>query len=1058
MKKKSLLVCFSAFLMFSVNLAFGQKEVSGKISSEAEGVLPGVSVLVKGTTLGTISGSDGTFKLAVPSSSSILVFSAIGYTPLEMPVGSQTSFTISLKPDNQLLSEVVVTALGISREKKSLGFSQQALSGTELTEARSQNVVNGLSGKIAGVRINSNGGAGSGSTIQIRGASSVSGNNQPLVVINGVPMQQSSSNQFGGGISEINPDNIKEISVLKGPNAAALYGSRAANGVILITTKDGSGTKGLGIEVNSNFTAERPFIKPDFQNTYGGGNGYRTWYSDGWSGVIQPDAYEQYQAAYGNLVPGSTTGTAGTDESWGAPMDGRLVRHWWSGTEVAPLTPQPNNWEEFWNTGTTLTNSIALNGGNESGSFRLAYSNLSQNGIAAFNTYKRDNFNITSSYKLNTWLTANVNGEYIKSGGNRNYQEGQQFIWAHRHISWDQHRDWRGLADTHIQRARPGRLPDTDPPNWQHTYFTNPYFINEMLPTTNDKDRLLGNISLQAKLTDALGLMLRTGTDVWSDTRINIVNFERVRNGNQTPGRYSEDVQRRQETNHDFLLTYDKMFGRDFSFLGQAGGAVRTNYYKRNYTYVGELVVDGLYNLSNANPSQNVAESAIFESEVQSVYGSVQMGYQNALFLDLTARNDWSSTLPIENNSYFYPSASLSAVVTDLLGVSSNLLSFGKLRASWAQVGNDADPYQLAQTFRSAGSWDGSIPQYYENTQLANAFLKPEITTGIEVGADLRFFRNKIGLDVTYYNQTTENQILGVEISRASGYANRILNAGKVNNQGIEITLTGTILELPGGFKWEANVNYARNRNKVLELAEGLDTYTLASRRGLTSIARVGEPYGTLYGIGFKKSPDGQIVFQNGLPVTESTPQILGNIQPDWTGGLLNSFSFKGLTLTALIDVRMGGSFYDEGTATARWTGQYAETAIGREEGVIGKGVMNIGTSESPNYVPNDVIVAGNQFYGFNNPRRYHEAAIFDASYAKLREVTFGYRFPTAFLSKAKIQNAKLSLVGRNVLMLFSNAPHIDPEVDRLGGNAQGFGYGEIPSSRSLGFNLTLGF
>ena len=1032
------------------------QSVSGVVTAPGEGGLPGVSIAVKGTTTGTISDFEGKYSINA-SSNATLVFSAIGFTTKEVAVGNQSVINIELKEDNQLLNEVVVTALGITREKKSLGFSQQEVSGDKLSESRSTNVVNGLSGKIAGVNISSNGGPGSGSNIIIRGSSSVSGNNQPLIVINGVPMQQSTSNTFGGGISEISPDNIKEMSVLKGPNAAALYGSRAANGVILITTKDGSSTKGLGISFTSNFTAERPFIKPDFQNTYGGGNGYRTWYADGWSGVIQPDAYDQYQAAYGNLVPGSTTGTAGTDESWGAPMDGRLVRQWWTGTDVAPLTPQPNNWDEFWDTGSTFNNSIALSGGSETGNFRLAYSKVDQKGISAFNTYKRDNITFSSGYNLTPWLKATFNGDYIKTGGNRNYQSGQQFIWAHRHVSWDQLANWSDYVDTHIQRSVAGKLPDTDPPNWQHTYFTNPFYTNEMLPTTNDKDRLLGNMALNFKLTEDLGLMLRSGTDFWSDTRINVANFERVRNGNKTPGAYSEEVLRSQETNHDFLFSYDKMFTNDFSFTGQAGGAVRKNYYKRNFTNVGQLVVDGLYNLANSNPSQNTVASAIEASEVQSLYTSLQFGYMNALFLDLTARNDWSSTLPAGNNSYFYPSASVSAVLTDLMDISGPVLSFGKLRASYAQVGNDASPYQLSQTFRAGGSWNGSIPEYYENTQIANSSLKPEITTGLELGADLRFFKSKVGLDVTYYDQTTKNQILGVEISKASGYNTRILNAGKVSNKGIEITLSGTVLELPSGFKWNTTLNYARNRNKVIELAEGLETYTLQERRGLTSIARIGEPYGTLYGIGFAKTDDGQIIYENGLPVVASTPQILGNIQPDFTGGFMNTFSFKNFELNALLDVRMGGAIYDEGTATARWTGQYAETAIGREEGVIGKGVMNIGTAENPEYVPNDVVVAGNQFYGYNNPRRYHEAAIFDASYVKLRELSLGYTIPASVLSKLKVQNAKLSLVGRNVLMLFSNHPHIDPEVDAYGGNSQGFTYGQLPNSRSLGVNLSVG-
>lgn len=1055
---KKHLYYLTVMLLLPLSILAQDKVLTGVVSSIEEGALPGVSIALKGTAIGTLTDASGKFTIKVPTSGGILVFSAIGFQTIEEKIDNRTNYQITLATDSKTLNEVVVTALGISREKKSLGFSQQEVKGESLVEARSTNVVNSLAGRIAGVRISSNGGPGSGSTIQIRGSSSVSGNNQPLIVLDGVPLQQQYDKQFGGGISEINPDNIKDISVLKGPNAAALYGSRAANGVILITSKDGAGSKGLGIEYNANFTAERPLVKPNFQNTYGGGNGYTTWYSDGWSGTIQPDAYDQYKAAYGFVNPGRTTGTDGTDESWGAPMDGRLVRQWFTGKEVAPLTPQPNNWNEFWETGTSFTNHIALSGANEKGSFRLAYDRLDQKGIAYKNGFERSNFKINSNYNLTKYLSATVSGEYIKSGGNRTYQNGDTFIWSHRHVSWDQLADYKDYADVHIQRAVAGRLPDSDPPNWQHTYFTNPFYTNEYLPNKNDKDRLVGNIAVNAKLFPFLKLMLRSGTDMWTDTRINIANFERVRNGNRTPGTFSEEVLRRQESNHDFLLSFDKSIGKNFTIVAQGGGALRTNYYKRNFTNVGELVVDGVYNLSNSNPSQNSVASRIEKTNVQSLYGSAQFGYLNALFLDVTARNDWSSTLPSNARSYFYPSVSASAVVTDLINIPKNILSFGKVRASWAQVGNDADPYQLAQTFRASGSWNGSIPEYFENITIANSSLKPEITTGVELGLDLRFFRNKVGLDFTYYDQTTKNQILGVEISKASGYDKRILNAGKINNKGLEITLSGTPFESVSGFKWDVAVNFARNRNLVVELAEGLTTYTLQERRGLISIAQVGQPYGSLYGIGFKHAPDGQIVYVDGLPVVETTPRVLGNIQPDWTGGISNTFAYKRLSLSVLIDVKKGGDFYDEGTGTARWTGQYAETAIGREEGIIGKGVKNIGSAESPQYVPNDVIVAANQLYGYNNPRRYHEAAIFDGSYIKLREVSLGIRLPEALLKKARIQNAKLSLVGRNLAILFKNSPHIDPEVDRFGGNSQGFAYGELPSSRSLGFNLSLGF
>lgn len=1022
--------------------------------------MPGVNVVLKGTSLGTTTDAKGKYALSVPGDASTVTFSSIGFVTGEEKIGSRSVLDMTMLSDARMLSEVVVTtAFGVKKEVKSLGYGVQELKGQQLTEARATNVVNGLSGKVAGLRVSSNGGPGSGSTIQIRGASSVSGNNQPLVVVDGVPIQQSFDKQFGSGLSEINPDNIQTMTVLKGPNAAALYGSRAANGVILVTTKTGAGTKGIGVEINSNTTFERPWVKPGFQNTYGGGNGYRTWYTDGWSGSItDPLAISQYRAAYGPNAP--LNGTEGTDESWGAPMDGRLVRQWYTGKDVAPLTPQPNNFDEYWATGKTFTNNIALSGSNDKGNFRLSIGRLDQQGIMYYNDFHRNNFKFNSGYNFTPKLNVMLSAEYIKSGSkNRGYTEGQQFIWSHRHISWDQLRDYEAYQAVSINRALSGKPADTDPPNWQHTYFTNPYFIQKNLPSGNDKDRLVGNIALNYKILPSLSLLLRSGTDIWTDTRINVLNFERVRNGNRTFGAYSEEVLRRQETNSDFIFTFNKAITSDFSINVQAGGINRTNQYKQNKLTVGQLVVDGVYNAGNANPSQNTALSAIEKSQVNSAFGSVEFGWRNALFVNATARNDWSSTLPAEDRSYFYPSVSVSGVLSELLNMQNSVLSFAKVRASWAQVGNDADPYQLLQTFRAKGSWDGSVPEFYENVKIANSTLKPEITTGTELGLDLRFLKNRVGLDLTYYDQVSRNQILGVEISKASGYDSRILNAGKISNKGLEIVLTGTPVRLPGGFAWETTLNFSRNRNRVLELAEGLTTYVLYSRQGLNSEARVGQAYGTLFGIGFEHAPDGQRVYgANGYPVVSATPRVLGNIQPNWTGGWQNSFRYKGIILTALVDVRSGGSLFDEGTGTGRWTGQYTETGLGREEGIIGKGVVNVGTAESPSFVPNTTIVPASTLYGYNNPRRYHEAAIFDASYVKLRELTLGYQIPATLLSRVKIQSAKISLVGRNVLMLFKNTPHIDPEADRFGANSQGFAYGELPSSRSIGVNLNLAF
>lgn len=1037
--------------------AFSQdRQVKGTVVSSADGtVLPGVSVMLKGTNNGTTTDSDGKFALVTPASGGMLVFSFIGFGTQEVEIGNRAELSISLEEDFRQLSEVVITALGIEKSRQSLGYALQEVKGEQLAEARSANLVNGLSGKIAGVRISPNAGPGSGSNIQIRGQSSVSGVNQPLFVIDGVPMEQSQNagKQFGGGMSEINPDNVASISVLKGPSATALYGSRGQNGVILITTKNGSDVKGISVEVNSNVMFERPAVKPDFQDIYGGGNGYRTWYTNGRSANIT-DALEiqQYRDAYGNAAP--LTGTDGTDESWGAPMDGRLVRHWWTGTEVAPLTPAPDNWNDYWETGKTVTNNVAVAGAHEKGSFRLSVGRLKQDGIMYNNDYWRNNFKLNAVHDFTDKFNATVSAEYIKSGSdNRSYQEGQQFIWSHRQTDWEKLKHYDDYRSVHILRAGDG-----DAPNWQHTFFTNPFFTQDKLPYSNEKDRIVGNVALNYQVLPSLSVTLRSGTDVWTDTRINVINYERIRAGTQLYGQYSEEVLRNQETNTDVIVTFNKELTRALKLNMMAGGLLRTNYYKRDFAQVNQLVTDGIYNLANSIPSLNTLASAIEEKESQSVFGSASLGYRDAVFVDVTARNDWSSTLPASNWSYFYPSVTTSVILTELLPIGTPVLSFGKVRASWAQVGNDTDPYRLKQMFYYASAWNGAIPELYEGLEIANPTLKPEMTSGIELGFEARFLNDRLGIDFTYYDQSTKDQILAVEISKASGYNTRLLNAGEVTNKGIEVVLSTTPVKRPAGLTWDVSVNFARNRNKVMALAEGLTTYTLNSRNSLASLAMVGQPYGALFGIGFEHAPDGSILYKDGLPVVSTTARVLGNIQPDWTGGVQNTVSFKGISLSALIDVRAGGKAYNEGIGIARWTGQYEETAVGREEGIIGTGTMNIGSAESPQYVPNNVIVPARQLYAYNNARTYHEASIFDMSYVRLREVSLGYQIPTALLKGLFIRSARISAVGRNLALLLTNVPHVDPEFDRLGGNSYGFGYGELPTTRSMGFNVNLTF
>lgn len=1057
-------------IQFSTDI---QAQVTGMITGEGDPLI-GATVLVKGTSIGSITDLDGKFSVDVPDDAETLVFSYTGFATQEIEIGSQSIIDVNLSTGDFLLDEVVVTSLGIKREKKALGYAVQDVDSDKLQEARSSNVVNSLSGRVAGIQVTSAGTPGGGSQVTIRGNSSILSNNQPLYVIDGVPMEGDfaapidgaiDNNVYGGGISEISPDNIASMTILKGANAAALYGSRAANGVILVTTKDGSGTDGgFTVDYNFNATMDKPFVTPEFQDIYGGGNGGVTWYADGRNGGITDDlSIQQFREAYPDAP---LVGTAGVDESWGAPMDGRLVRHWWSGEDVAPLTPVPDSWSNFWQTGSSINHNIAISSRYDKGYFRFAFGKTTQDGLMYNNDYYKDNFRLNVNHDLTDKLKVKVSSEYIKSGSNNRQQPvlWELQTWHHRHDDWGLLKDYEDFMDVHITREG-----DVYPyANWQHSFASNRFYEQTNLTSSNDKDRLLGNISLTYSFTDQLSLMLRTGTDIWTDTRVAITRNERIKSFNERTQSFYEDVLRRQETNSDFLLTYNNYFNEDFSVNIQAGGTNRSNYFKRNYIGVNDVTINGLYNVAN-NATTNTNRSRIEEKEVNSLYAAASFGYKNFLYVDVTGRNDWSSTLPAENNSYFYPSVSTSVVLSEVLDLSGSPLSFAKLRASWAQVGNDTDPYRLTQVFVPQDPWNASTPTFSENQVIANDGLRPEITTGMEAGVDLRFANGRVGLDVSYYNQTTTDQIINISVSKATGYDSKVINAGKIVNKGIEAMLYVDLLPKQNPFQWNVTLNYAKNNNRVEELftdenGNVLETIVLTSRRGLSLEARVGQPYGTLYGSAYERVPDGefagQIVYEDGIPQKQDDLQIIGNVTPDWLGGISNSISYKGFTLSGLVDFKMGGDIADESTSTGMQTGIYPITALGREEGVIGVGAKNIGSAESPVYVANDVVQPTKSVTRQLSVRSVNEGAIFEASYIKLREISLSYALPQSLFEKTSlISSAKLSVVGRNVAMLYNTHSQIDPELNIYGGNLQGaLYYATVPSTRNVGVNLNLIF
>ncbi|PWJ59491.1 TonB-linked SusC/RagA family outer membrane protein [Dyadobacter jejuensis] len=1044
MKRKSTLSYIVLIMFLSLSTLAQEISIKGKVSSSADGsALPGASVLLKGSNKGSTTDAEGLFTIQAPSGAKLIV-SFIGFKSKEVSLGASTMLEISLEEDATQFSEIVVTALGIAREKKALGYSVQEVSGKQLTEARETNLVNSLSGRLAGVQVTgSNGAPGSSSRMVIRGASSIGSNNQPLFVVDGVPVDNSNYGSgtgvdYGNAAASINPDDIASVNVLKGPSAAALYGSRGANGVVLITTKTGKGTKGIGVSVNSNTTFDTPFRQPEWQNEYGQGAKGLFSFVDGAGGGVND----------------------GVDESWGPKLDGRLIPQFDSpldadGNRTAtPWVAQPDNVNQFYRTGKTYSNNVSVTGANENGDFRLSVTNLKQNGILPNTDYSRKTFSLNAGYNLTKKLSIRATANYINDGSDNRSNWGLYFIWFGRQVN----------MDNLLPYQAPGSIYQN---NWNNNYWTNPYYVLNLSTKANNRDRLYGNFSATYKFADWLSLTARTGTDFYNDRRQTRTAARKDNlNGNKLYDSYNEEQIFVRESNSDFLLNATKTFG-EFDISANIGGNHRSNFAQRNYMGATELAIPRVWNLGNSR-QRPVTQNSIIEKTVNSLYASANLGFRNYLFLDLTARNDWSSTLPANNRSYFYPSAAVSAIITDIFNVSSNVLSFAKLRAGIAQVGNDTDPYMLSSTYNYENPW-GSTPSLSENNALLNSNLKPEITSSYEIGADIRFWRNRVGLDMTYYSKVSSNQILGVNISNATGYASKLLNAGKIENKGVEIQLTATPVKTDN-FSWDIGLNWAKNKNKVVELANGLTTYQLntsynaltqtystSSFRGLSVEARVGQPFGTFFGKGFLRDPDNNIIYDSqGYPQIDPVGRVLGTFTPKWIGGLSNTFTYKKISLSTLVDAKYGGNIFSQSINIGRYTGVLKETTVGREEGIVGEGVVNIGTADNPEYVPNEKRITSEEYHHKYYLLTNNENTIFDASYVKLREVKLTYSLSGVVFKKLPFRDITFSVVGRNLALLYSNLPHIDPETSYYNdGNLQGIENGQIPTTRSVGFNIS---
>ena len=1076
----SILVCL---MLFGFQAMMAQDiQVSGTVTDASGAPLPGVSIVVKGTTTGTASNVDGNFELPVPAGAT-LIFSSVGMKAQEIAVGNQTVIDVTLEADILGLEEVVVTALGITREKKALGYSVQEVGGDELAQAKEANVVNSLQGKVAGVQIinATGGGISSSSRIVIRGNSSF-GNNQPLFVVDGTPIINASTEvdafgdtDFGNQAMDIDPNHVESMSVLKGPSATALYGSRGANGVVLITTKKADkASRGIGVDFDHTTTFDNIAILPNYQNDYGQGYGGSE-YSASQEGIDPSNlsAYNDYAVNNAfSYVDGNWGGVNdGIDESWGPRLDiGLMIPQFdspyteGSGYQATPWVSHPDNTRNFFETGTTMTNSLALSGSTAKTAARVTLSNQWQKGVIPNTDQMRNNIGLSTTSNLGRRLTASVNMNYVNLT-NDNIPEGgyssgnvMQSIggWFARQVDMKALKDNWGTDD-----------PNGAPYNWNRSYHNNPYWTANKLINTRERNRLYGNVNLTYQFTDWLSLLGRIGTDYSHESR---KNTRADRSKDVTPGGdFWQQTRTFNETNADLILTANKQLNADMRLGGSLGGNYRQSTYQYQRIEADELTVPDLFTISNVkgNPSAGMTDR---KKVTNSVFGTLNYSFKDWLFLDATFRNDWSSTLPEGNWSYFYPSVSLGWIFTETFGISRNVLSFAKIRASWAQVGNDTDPYQTSATYVGQSPF-GAVTPFRYSRQLPPLGLKPELTTSFELGGDFRFFMNRIGLDLTYYNAVTTDQIMAVDIASSTGYNSMFLNAGEIQNSGVEIALNGKIFQSNDGFNWDIVINWAKNTNKVIKLyvdpetGDELESYQISSNWGSVAVEAVpGGTYGVIKGGAFVRDDNNNIVVgSNGMP-QKLAAQELGNITPDFFGGVNNLFSWKGINLSFLVDFRKGGDVF----SVTHWFGAYAgvsqatvdgdpyiKPAVAgkpiREGGLIIDGVYEDGSANT------SVIAAQDYFEGYWN---LHEPSIIDGSFVKLRELVIGYDIPMN--NVPVIQALNVSLVGRNLAMLWkhkSNDINIDPETG-FGTTNSGLGMEQyqLPAVRNLGFKIGVKF
>ena len=1080
MRKITFLLAFILFV--GVNWANAQTNtIHGTVVSSEDGQgIPGVTVAVKGTTVGTTTDLDGKFSLDVKPEFKTLQFSYVGMKTVDIAISGQTEVNVTMEPDVMQMDEVVVTALGISREKKSLGYATQEVGGEELSTVKRDNFVDALSGRVAGVQIKANNNMGGSTNVIIRGFKSLTGNNQALFVVDGVPINNSTPNSsaqqsgqagydYGNAVSDIDPNNIESVNVLKGAAATALYGSRAANGVIIITTKSGKAHKdGLGISFSTNVTGgwvdKATF--PHYQSNYGGG--YGPYYSDS----DHPGLY--YYDVDGDGVDDYVVPTT-EDASMGEKFDPNLMVYQWDAfDEASPNYMKKTPWVNaangpitFFKTAFSTTNSVAVDGSTDKSAFRFVYTNLYKTGIMPNSKLNRHNFGVNASYDItkNVKLSTSVNYVHQNTTG-RNATGYSDNILSSFRQWWEVNVDVQQLKDIYDATGRNVTWNRHSPSNGQPEYWNNFYWERYNNYETDGRDRIYGNVKLDWTITDYLSFMARASIDTYSQLQEerkavgSVAGAFGINRMDVTSGYYR--INRNfTETNYDAMLNFKKNITEKFNITAMLGTNIRRDLQNNIYSSTnGGLTVPDLYAIQNsANPYlTNEYQSNV---GVNGVFGSVSLGWNNLIYVDATLRNDHSSTLPADNSSYMYPSVATSFVFSNL--IESDWLQFGKIRLNYAEVGNDAPFASLYDTYSTPNPF-GNIPLYSVPSTKNNSTLVPERTKNLEAGLEMVFLQKRLGFDFAAYKTNTINQIMPVSISTATGYSTKYFNSGEVENKGVELNIFGTPVK-SGKLRWDINVNWSLNRNKVLSLYEGVDNMQLGSLQGgITINATVGQPFGTIQGTDYVYLDGQKVVASSGYyEKTSTSDNVLGDYNPDWMAGMTNTLTYGNWGFSFLIDMQQGGSVFSLDQWYGKGTGLYASTdftndlgnpvrnSIDDGGGLILDGVKEDGT-------PNDVRVAGNNYKVFGWSRNPNAGFIYDASYIKLREASLSYTFPQKMLGNGPFQNVSFSIVGSNLAILYKNLPDADPEAGQSAGKIQGWQSGVMPTTRNIGFNLKLNF